>query len=211
MTETNAPEEFQEWSLWKKLVRRKFWKYPFLDFKLQAHFAVLLAIIGGVNVLYFGLLIFFYYEESILRLEWLIREYALPLHVLRSEEQRYLFTVPFIGAFEIMLVIFLGLFFSHRVAGPLFAMGRKLKAIAEGQVPSFVRLRKNDLLTTYADQLNDVITTLGRQRQDLENALADISAGNIEGCKEKLEKLTAPPPGPVPDSTDGGTPPGTDP
>ncbi len=178
-----------ELSFWEKLTRRKLKNYLFLDKRLQFHFAFLLAAIGAINAFYFSTLVYFYTQEIYQRLLPRIPDYALDAGDFESQYRLFLMTVIFVTLFEIVLIVLLGLFFSHRIAGPLYAMRQKLKEMAKGRIPTTVRLRKNDLLQTFADEMNEVLSTLSHRRAEVETALNEINAGNHEACKRRLEKL----------------------
>jgi nitrogen fixation/metabolism regulation signal transduction histidine kinase len=125
--------------------------------------------------------------------------------VLDQHTRIFLLTTTYIVIPEIALIVLWGLFFSHRLAGPLFSMSRKLKEIANGGAPEPVRLRKGDLLPDFADQLNEAIAALSRQRDELDLALKDIRGGKVRAGEERLEKIIRP--GPIPGSSSTETPP----
>ncbi|HLG18310.1 MAG TPA: hypothetical protein VI895_00665 [Bdellovibrionota bacterium] len=195
-----------EWGFWQRLRRRKLRNYLFLDKKLQFNFALLILLVCGVNALYFTILIYFYSQESFMRLAIRIPDYALTEDVFQDNYRLYLNTIVFVGLFEMVMFPLLGLFFSHRIAGPLYAMSNKLQQIARGEVPGQVRLRRHDLLTHFATHLNAVIETLGTQRQEIELALRDISAGKTSQGTERLRKITQTEQPPVSASPRAGPP-----
>jgi methyl-accepting chemotaxis protein len=67
-----------------------------------------------------------------------------------------------------ILIIFLaviatglfGVFFLHRVAGPVYRMGQVLKRMGGGEIPSEVHLRQKDFFKETAEELNKVIQLL---------------------------------------------------
>ncbi len=193
-------------TFWEKLTRRKLRNYLFLDKKLQWNFALLLSIVGIFNAAYFSALVYFYSREAFYRLVGYIPEYLFTEDLIRQSYKLFLTTVIFTTVGEAIFILLLGLFFSHRIAGPLYAMSQKLQAIARGAVPTQVRLRKYDLLTTFADKLNEAISVLATQRAELDAALKDLQEGRTGDCKEKLRKLTEPTPPPELSSPDSGKP-----
>lgn len=153
-----------EIDFWRRFIRRRIYTYPFLNRKLQFTFATILALIGLGNALYLGVLFYFYARETFSLLASFIPEYVHAEAIFEKHTQIFLLTVMFIIVPEIALVVLWGLFFSHRIAGPLFSMGRKLQEIAAGLVPEPVKLRKDDMLTDFAEKMNEAISTLTRQR-----------------------------------------------
>jgi methyl-accepting chemotaxis protein len=71
-------------------------------------------------------------------------------------------------------IIMIGIYFSHRVAGPIFRTERFLKDMAAGDLSQDLILRKGDELISLADGINDVRNSL-------------ISA--IDNQKERLDAL----------------------
>jgi methyl-accepting chemotaxis protein len=193
-------------SFWEKLKRRKLRNYLFLDKKLQWNFAVLLAIVGVFNAAYFTALMYFYTRELFFRLTSFIPDYLLTDDLLKENYRLFVMTVLFTIVAEAIFIGLLGLFFSHRIAGPLYAMSQKLQAISRGAIPQQVRLRKNDLLTGFAETMNETISVLESQRADLATALKDLQEGRGRECEEKLRKLTEPAPAPGPSSPDAAPP-----
>ncbi|MFH1016752.1 MAG: hypothetical protein V1798_01060 [Pseudomonadota bacterium] len=183
-------------TFWQKFRRRKLRNYLFLDKKLQWNFALLLAIVGVINAAYFSALVYFYSRETFYRMAGYIPEYLLTDDLLRQSYKLFLTTVVFTTVGEAIFIGLLGLFFSHRIAGPLYAMSQKLQAISRGAIPQQVRLRKNDLLITFGEKLNEAISVLGTQRAELDAALKDLQEGRAGDCKAKLLKLTEPVPPP---------------
>lgn len=77
-------------------------------------------------------------------------------------------TVVVIGLF--------GIFFLHRIAGPVYRFRRVLRNITQGEIPEEFRLREGDFFGETAEELNRVLQML-RARRKL-----------IEGLEAKLEE-----------------------
>lgn len=77
---------------------------------------------------------------------------------------------------------FLGVFFLHRVAGPVYRFGQILKRIARGEVPDEIQLRPRDFFKETAEDINHVIKFLKKR----DNAIQQVndSVNEIE-----LDKL----------------------
>jgi hypothetical protein len=63
---------------------------------------------------------------------------------------------------------------SHRIAGPLFRLGRTLEAVAAGKIPDDVKLRHGDFLKEDAARLNLVLGELRRRRKALSEARCSL-------------------------------------
>ncbi|OGW86368.1 MAG: hypothetical protein A3C35_04375 [Omnitrophica bacterium RIFCSPHIGHO2_02_FULL_46_11] len=55
---------------------------------------------------------------------------------------------------------FFGVFFLHRIAGPVYRFRQVLKRMGSGEIPPEVRLRRKDFFKETADELNRVIHVL---------------------------------------------------
>lgn len=102
--------------------------------------------------------------------------------------------------FYLFGLLAIGLIHSRRLMGALFAMHRRIRRIAEGDLVAPMRLRRNDYFHDVADSINDVVTGLRIQAQE---DLADVSdllavlerspyAGPLrDGLMEGLEQIRA--------------------
>lgn len=66
---------------------------------------------------------------------------------------------------QIILIIVFGLFFSHRIAGPVHRIKKELKEIAEGKLPITheIKLRKNDFLLDIAREINNTLKSISER------------------------------------------------
>jgi len=60
------------------------------------------------------------------------------------------------------LIFILGLLFSHRIAGPVYRIGKTLEEISKGNLSLRVRLRKGDELVDLADMINNLTESLNK-------------------------------------------------
>lgn len=127
-------------------------------FLLSAFFASLM--IGGI--LY-----------AIVEMNWLL-QLDRGLHFLPETRellsyQRAIVFVVFLAIFVLMalLLSLWGLFLSHRIAGPIFSISRRLKKIiSEHDFKTPLTLRKKDALTEVKDQLNETLVSLSRRFEE---------------------------------------------
>ncbi|OGF45056.1 MAG: hypothetical protein A2231_00655 [Candidatus Firestonebacteria bacterium RIFOXYA2_FULL_40_8] len=89
-----------------------------------------------------------------------------------------------------LLNIFLGVFLSHKIAGPIYAFEMRIKNITNGDISNFVDLRKGDMLrdfeTSFNEMMHAVRKAVAKDRESLENAHKKILELN-----KKLDKLGA--------------------
>jgi hypothetical protein len=189
---TEPAQRDNDTSRWKRLFRRKFYLYPFLNRKLQFSFAALLAVIGLGNAVYLLLLFYFYARETFDLLIPYIPEYVAVDPIFAQHTHLFLRTVGFIVIPEVILLVLWGLFFAHRLAGPLFRIERTFREISGGEEPKPIHLRDGDMLQDVVDQANLAIEGLAGQRKEISAALADLVAGDAKAAGARLKKLIPP-------------------
>jgi signal transduction histidine kinase len=69
----------------------------------------------------------------------------------------------------LMIITVFGIFFLHRIAGPVYRFRSILRRIAVGEIPDEFRLREGDFFTETADDLNAVLRALRLNRQRVES------------------------------------------
>ena len=88
---------------------------------------------------------------------------------------------------------FFGVFFLHRVAGPVYRFRQVLKKMGSGEIPSEVQLRKKDFFKETADELNRVIQLLKEldsTSQRIDNVLAQIPKNSLPSdLTSKIEQI----------------------
>jgi len=119
-----------------------------------------------------------------------IPDYVLAEPMFQEQTRLFFITVLYIAVTETVLITLWGLFFSHRIAGPIFAIGRKLETISGGRIPEPITLRKHDLIMPLAKQINKVIATFHSQKIEIEEAIKELRSGNTGACEERLKKIT---------------------
>ncbi|MCX8081872.1 MAG: methyl-accepting chemotaxis protein [bacterium] len=65
-----------------------------------------------------------------------------------------------VGLMLVVILLFafvFGIFYLHRIAGPIFRIERTIREIAEGKKVEPIRLRKKDFFKSLADALNKLI------------------------------------------------------
>ncbi len=67
-----------------------------------------------------------------------------------------------ISLLQITLIIIFGLFFSHRIAGPVHRIKKELREISEGKLPvtHLIKLRKSDFLIDIANEINNTLQSI---------------------------------------------------
>jgi len=104
---------------------------------------------------------------------------------LVRQQRTMLFTL--VGALALMVFIIgvLGIYFTHRVAGPIYKMKLLLKQVADGRLNVNAKLRKGDELQDFFDVFAGMVEHL-RARKTAEVALLDgaIAEAKAKGLDE---------------------------
>jgi methyl-accepting chemotaxis protein len=78
-----------------------------------------------------------------------------------KEQQTSLSTVYLaVSAVVFVVMVGLGVFYSHRIAGPLYNLNNRMKQIAAGAEPSPVRFRRKDQFQELAENFNAMMAKL---------------------------------------------------
>ncbi|NQU74291.1 MAG: methyl-accepting chemotaxis protein [Candidatus Omnitrophica bacterium] len=101
------------------------------------------------------------------------------------------------------LVVVISIILSHRIAGPVFRIGKYLKSIASGDLSAKLHLRKNDELQDLAEAINEMtgelksrvnkvkglVNMAGLELEKFKMTL-DSESLNVDAVKEGMEDLT---------------------
>ena len=118
-----------------------------------------------------------YYTSMILMGEKLANVYPQGrlVHILKLVNSRILVSVLLISP----LVAVVGIFLSHKIAGPLYRIERFLNSMALGNIGSRLVLRRGDELVSLANSINHVADSIKQsitsQKTRLSNVLAEIN------------------------------------
>ncbi len=88
------------------------------------------------------------------------------------------------------LVVLIGIFLSHRIAGPIYRMEKFLHGIALGDLTSRMVLRSKDELTTLANGMNFVVDTL-KSNVVAQKARLNRIMGELHSIRKAVEGKAA--------------------
>jgi hypothetical protein len=100
-----------------------------------------------------------------------------------------------VGGLALMVVLIglLGIYFTHKVAGPVYKMKRLLKQVGQGSLRVEARLRKGDELQDFFDAFTQMVAGLRdmekRQLDDLDKALDALGRGASDDAKASLGRV----------------------
>lgn len=79
-------------------------------------------------------------------------------------------------------IALISVFFSHRIAGPIFRIEKSLELIGKGDLTVNTKFRGKDQLTGLADEINDMVRALNHSVRNSRDALFEL-----QRCEERLE------------------------
>jgi methyl-accepting chemotaxis protein len=96
-------------------------------------------------------------------------------------------------ALMVVLIGMLGIYFTHKVAGPVFKMKRLLRQVGEGSLRVEARLRKGDELQDFFDAFTQMIAGLRKferaQLDELESAMGALARGEKDDAAASVGRV----------------------
>lgn len=159
-----------------------------IDRRFQLKYTLLVALLAlAISVVLGGLLYKELKDNTQVTVTSLTKD--LPEAQLKTVEERMaardtralLIIVASLGGL-VIFILGIGIWLTHKVAGPLFIVGRYLNEVAEGRFGSPRPLRQGDELQDFYDTFQSMMKGLSdRERADLDSvraALASLAKGN---------------------------------
>jgi nitrogen fixation/metabolism regulation signal transduction histidine kinase len=103
--------------------------------------------------------------------------------------------VSLVGGLALMVVLIglLGIYFTHKVAGPVFKMGQLLKQVGRGNLRVEARLRRGDELQSFFDTFTKMVSGLRdhekRRLDDLEVAIKALERSEPKEAALALDRM----------------------
>jgi nitrogen fixation/metabolism regulation signal transduction histidine kinase len=100
-----------------------------------------------------------------------------------------------VGGLALMVVLIglLGIYFTHKVAGPVYKMKRLLRQVGKGNLRVEARLRKGDELQDFFDEFTQMVAGLRdlekKQLDELDKALDALDRGAVHTASASLGRV----------------------
>ena len=136
-----------------------------VDKKMQLQFAWLLVMQIAIPTIVLGAFLYIVNKMYLTCIQTLIGDSVISDPYIQSILN---FSVLAIGVFLIvstLLVIFLGIRFSHHIAGPLYKLEESMDKIARGEKIAPLCFRNTDLMHSLADKFNTIMERLNQIKQ----------------------------------------------
>lgn len=123
-----------------------------------------------------------------------------PYELLSDMTQQLVMRVSLVFLLATVVFTVLGVFFLHRVAGPVHRFRMILNRLASGEIPSDIRLRQNDYFSEVATEFNGVFKSLRQKKmlaKEISGSLDKITPDSldeegkraIQDARQKLKEI----------------------
>ena len=161
-------------------------KQYLINRQLQLSYARLLIICVSLIILIFGVSLWYQSKVHLNLLQHYLGEDEMPDSAIAETQNRFLLgTFGSIAVISCLLLV-LGIYASHRIAGPMHRITKNLKLVGLENDVDTIQIRKRDQLREMADAFNHMVHTLkDRMYQDMR--LIDQVKSRIGQLHESLK------------------------
>ncbi|MFH0840169.1 MAG: methyl-accepting chemotaxis protein [Candidatus Omnitrophota bacterium] len=172
--------------------RRKY----LINKEIQLSYSWLLIVCVGLVILVFGLSLWYINKVHLDLFHQIVGEDALPKAYIDSIQNQFLIGIPITIVLVSLLLFGLGIYTSHRVAGPMYRIAKNMNLIGVENHIDTVQIRKRDQLRELADAFNHMVHALkDRMYQDMRlidhvrMKISQLHAG-LKGESLDIDKLS---------------------
>ncbi len=154
--------------------------------QLQFSYSRLLILCVSVVILVFGLSLWYINKIHLELFRQIVGENALPQHYIDSVQNQLMIGIPLAIVIVACLLLLLGIYASHKIAGPMYRITKNLSMIGMDNQIDTIQIRKRDQLKETADAFNHMVHALkDRMYQDMR--VIDNVRGKISQLHESLK------------------------
>lgn len=136
--------------------------------QLQLSYAWLLIICVGIVMIIFGLSLWYVSKVHLNLFHSIVGEDALPQSYISSIQNQFLLGTLIAVAVVSCLLLLLGIYASHKIAGPAYRITKSLNLVGVEDEMDTIQIRKRDQLKEMADAFNHMVHALkDRMYQDM--------------------------------------------
>lgn len=136
--------------------------------QIQLSYSWLLVICVGIVILFFGLSLLYMNNIYVSLIQKILGEDALSKSYISSMQSRFIVGIPIAIVIVSCLLLVLGIYASHRIAGPIYRITKNLNLIGVKNEMDTIQIRRKDQLKEMADAFNHMVHTLkDRMYQDM--------------------------------------------
>ena len=136
--------------------------------QIQLSYSWLLVICVGIVILFFGLSLLYMNNIYVSLIQKILGEDVLSKSYISSIQSRLIIGIPIAIVIVSCLLLVLGIYASHRIAGPMHRITKNLNLIGVESEMDTIQIRRRDQLKEMADAFNHMVHTLkDRMYQDI--------------------------------------------
>jgi hypothetical protein len=158
-----------------------------VDRSFQLKYVVLLAGWGLVLAVLFGLWIWQAHEHAT---DLVLRAAGAAAGAVERSDRYLLRALAGIGALGAVALGLVGFLMSHRVAGPVYVLGRELRLLAQGRFPEPRSLRRGDELKNVFVLFQEAVRSL-RDREQRRVSVLEELLGTLRAASARVPELGA--------------------
>lgn len=132
--------------------------------KLQLQFVWLLLLQVSIPLILLGSSLYIVNKSYLLSIQMMVGETALSDAYIQSTLNFSILAVVVLLTITAILLTFIGVRFSHHVAGPLYKLEDAIDRLAKGEKVERIHFRKTDALGDFAEKFNTVIERLNQAK-----------------------------------------------
>ena len=136
-----------------KRVKRSFF---LIDKPFQVKYALFLTLCGGLIAVLFGAHIFYFLHEYFKVFMPDYQNNPSAIQFVLTEQRSILIYLLILTFLVMSLLFFMGIIITHRIAGPVMVIRKKMEDLCGENFSVRVRLRKGDEFRTLADTFNEL-------------------------------------------------------
>lgn len=128
--------------------------------RLQLELSSLLVLLAAIPIIVLGSALYIVNKMYLGTLQNIVGETAFPTDYIQSILNFSVASVAGALIVTTILLIFIGIRFSHHIAGPLYRLQEKVEKLAGGEKIELLRFRRSDIISDLAAGLNTIIEKL---------------------------------------------------
>ena len=133
--------------------------------KLQLQFSFLLIIQAAIPIILLGCSLYIVNKMYLSNLQTMVGEAALSGAYIQSILNFSIQAMVVLLLVTAILSVFIGIRFSHHVAGPLYKLEMTLDKLAKGEKAEPLHFRKTDAINGLSEKINIIIKKLSQLKQ----------------------------------------------
>jgi len=134
----------------------------------QIRFIALIALLSIIFALVVGTITYIFIAQSP------TKNFLGKLFKVSTQEKIFIAAMTLSSVLALIIIIIIGLFISHKIAGPLYRITKYMHRLADGDLSFEVKLRKNDEFADLAEEFDKTVKRLRMRMEVLLEIVKDM-------------------------------------